>query len=221
MTLDVTLDIEPMTLDVEMGEIYDVTGDEFERGYSEGYEVGVGSVAAGMVTSYKSDRIAQVRSYAFYGCSQLTSIDLPLVFTIQDSAFSYCSRLTSVELPLAGTIGQAAFYGCLQLTSVELPRADYIGRYAFSGCSRLTSVDFSLKVTIGASAFDDCTRLTTLILRANEVCNLSSTSAFTYTPIKSGTGCIYVPNDLVGSYKAATNWSTYAAQIKPLSELEG
>lgn len=155
MTFDVTLDIEPMTLDVEMGEIYDVTGDEFERGYSEGYEVGVGSVAAGMVTSYKSDRIAQVRSYAFYGCSQLTS------------------------------------------------------------------VDFSLKVTIGASAFDDCTQLTTLILRANEVCNLSSTSAFTYTPIKSGTGYIYVPNDLVDSYKAATNWSTYAAQIKPLSELEG
>ena len=29
----------------------------------------------------------------------------------------------------------------------------------------------------------------------------------------------YVPDNLVDSYKAATNWSTYAAQIRPISEL--
>ena len=34
-----------------------------------------------------------------------------------------------------------------------------------------------------------------------------------------GTGYIYVQDNLVEQYKSATNWSTYADQIKPLSEL--
>ena len=43
---------------------------------------------------------------------------------------------------------------------------------------------------------------------------LTNVSAFT------GTTCnIYVPDALVATYKAATNWSTLAARIKPISEL--
>lgn len=59
--------------------------------------------------------------------------------------------------------------------------------------------------------------LTKLVLYANEVCTVSNT-AFTYTPIASGTGYIYVPDNLVEDYKVAANWNTYASQIKPLSE---
>lgn len=39
-----------------------------------------------------------------------------------------------------------------------------------------------------------------------------------YTPMKSGTGYIYVPAALVDSYKAATNWSTYADQIRAIED---
>ena len=42
---------------------------------------------------------------------------------------------------------------------------------------------------------------------------------FYNTAIENGTGYIYVPDSLVDSYKTATNWSTYASQIKPISEL--
>ena len=52
------------------------------------------------------------------------------------------------------------------------------------------------------------------------MCTLANTNAFTNTPIESGTGYIYVLDELVDSYKSATNWSTYAEQIKPISELE-
>lgn len=40
MIFDVKLDMEPMTLTVEMGEVYDVSGDEYERGYEDGYQSG-------------------------------------------------------------------------------------------------------------------------------------------------------------------------------------
>ena len=41
----------------------------------------------------------------------------------------------------------------------------------------------------------------------------------TYNPEGLKDGYIYVPDALVDSYKKATNWVTYADQIKPLSEL--
>ena len=39
------------------------------------------------------------------------------------------------------------------------------------------------------------------------------------TTIAKGTGYVYVPDDMVDTYKSATNWSTYASQIKGMSEL--
>ena len=91
-----------------------------------------------------------------------------------------------------------------------------IGDYAFYGCTALTTADFPVATSIGSSAFQSCSNLTTLILRnTQKVVTLSSTTAFT-----GATNCIiYVPDDLVDDYKAASNWSTYADRIKGLSEL--
>lgn len=65
-----------------------------------------------------------------------------------------------------------------------------------------------------------CSKLTALVLRnPSQVVTLVSGSNFlASTPIKSGTGYIYVPSALVDSYKAATNWSTYAAQFRALED---
>ena len=62
-----------------------------------------------------------------------------------------------------------------------------------------------------------CLALDTLIVR-------SSSATLGYmglegTPIANGNGYIYVPDADVETYKTATNWSTYANQIKGLSEL--
>lgn len=39
------------------------------------------------------------------------------------------------------------------------------------------------------------------------------------TTIEKATGYVYVPDDMVDTYKSATNWSVYASQIKGMSEL--
>ena len=78
-----------------------------------------------------------IGSYAFKGCSGLTSLTLPAGITsIGDEAFYDCSGLTSLTLPAGITsIGDEAFRECSVLTSLTLPAGiTSIGDRAFCGC---------------------------------------------------------------------------------------
>ena len=61
-----------------------------------------------------------IGEHAFYGCSSLTSIDIPnSVTTIGKSAFELCTSLASVNIGVSvTTIGAGAFYDCDAITSV-------------------------------------------------------------------------------------------------------
>lgn len=62
-------------------------------------------------------------------------------------------------------------------------------------------------------AFADYTQLKNLIITTDTLVELQGTHAFENTLIESGSGRIYVPANMVDTYKAATNWSRYADQI--------
>ena len=81
------------------------------------------------------------------------------VITIGDKAFYGCHNLTSIELPNSvTTIGYMAFYDCLGLTSIELPNSvTTIDDGAFVCCNNLTSIKLPNSVTtIGGAAFRFC-----------------------------------------------------------------
>ena len=109
-----------------------------------------------------------IGSYAFSGCSGLTSLTLPAGITeIVFQAFYGCRGLTSLTLPDGITsIGSYAFYGCGRLTSLNLPAGiTSIGSYAFYGCSGLTSLTLPDGITeIVNDAFSGCSGLTSLTL---------------------------------------------------------
>jgi hypothetical protein len=117
-------------------------------------------------------------------------------------------------------IGANGFYYCESLHTFNCPQVNKVNANAFRGCTALQKLDFPLLADIFGNAFAECSNLDTLIPGLNKVCKLNATNAFLDTPIANGTGYIYVPYDLVESYKTATNWSTFADQIKPISELE-
>ena len=97
---------------------------------------------------------------AFWGCSGLTSLNLPAGITkIGNYAFADCSGLTSLNLPAGITeIGSYAFRGCSGLTSLNLPAGiTEIGDGAFADCSGLTSLNLPAGITsIGSYAFANC-----------------------------------------------------------------
>lgn len=89
---------------------------------------------------------------------------------------------------------------------------------SFIGCSKLEKIDFDVLEEIKDADFYQCSALSAVIIRSPAVCTLSDSNAFKSTPIASGTGYIYVPAALVDSYKAATNWSVYADQIRAIED---
>ncbi|MFZ2756302.1 MAG: hypothetical protein WAY93_05495, partial [Atopobiaceae bacterium] len=61
--------------------------------------------------------------------------------------------------------------------------------------------------------FNGCTSLQYV------VCNATTPPTITSNTFTSSNNCkIYVPDDSVASYKAATNWSTYASRIFSLTQ---
>ena len=78
-------------------------------------------------------------------------------------------------------------------------------------------VDFLAATYLGGNIFYGSRNVKTLILRSETVCDKQN-SALYATAIANKEGYIYVPRALVDTYKAATNWSAYAAQFRALEE---
>lgn len=174
------------------------------------------SIITRKITSYTNDRVTSIGNQAFMNATSLKSISFPNVESAGLSSFNNCTALTDVDLPLLESVSTQTFYGCNALVRLDLPKLQTIAAQSMRNCKNLTVVDLGACTNISAISFDNCLALECFIIRTPSLCKLAATSAFTNTPIASGTGYIYVPASLVDSYKSASNWSTYAAQIRAI-----
>ena len=162
-----------------------------------------------------------VRSNAFEGNYTLQTVNLQSCEKVYNNAFINCQKLYKVTLPICSLIGTYAFFGCYALKSIELPECININAYAFQQCYALSFVSLTKCNNIDYGAFDTCNALYDIYLLNNNVVNLTSQDAFYNTPIQNGSGKIFVPYNLVDSYKVAPNWNYYNNKIFPfLDEFE-
>lgn len=176
--------------------------------------------------------ITSIKRRTFYSCSNLQLTELPDgVTTIGEEAFYSCGKLALTNLPSSLTsIGKGAFTSCATMTIEEIPAGvTELLEKAFYGCRGITKLIIngdltSIHGSSYAGSFYSCTNLETIALpNVTSVPTMNSSYAFEGTKIQpmggNVTGYIYVPDALVDSFKSATNWSTYANQIKPISEM--
>ena len=168
---------------------------------------------------YYNDRITSVRPYVFRGLNTITGVDFPNVTEIKDNAFYDNSKLESAIIPNVTKIGITSFYNS-GLKNIYLPNLTAIPQQAFTNCASLVKAHFSKTTSLGYDAFYNCQNLLLLIVETPTLCKMTNAKPLGKTNIANGMGFICVPDDLVEDYKVATNWATYASQIKGISELE-
>lgn len=184
------------------------------------------------------DNIDTIGEEAFYGCQNLESINIPnTMATIKAECFNDCQKLRwfsnmhaafvynfatrSSGLARATFGGGGTAYGtasafnkCLNLRRAAYPsKYTAVGSNDFAGCSSLVEVVFNGNITkIDGAAFQNCYALKKLDFTNNTaVPSLASFTALSNVPKDVE---ILVPAALVDTWKAATNWVTYANNIK-------
>ena len=112
--------------------------------------------------------ITYVGTWAFYDCSEMTSVSLPTTLETMGSAvFQDCTSLTSVTIPDGVTFISGDFFrGCTSLKSVTLPDSLWdAGGCTFMYCTSLTSVRLPANLRdIAWWMFKDCTSLTSVTI---------------------------------------------------------
>lgn len=208
-------------------------GSLVELGKYESWDSAGNGVFAGCVNIIKAvlpNTLKVIGAQCFDGCTALEDIQLPESLTsIEEAAFRNCSKVPfgALNLPnLTGVIGNYAFLNCSgltrienigQVTTISATNSDNVSQ-AFHGCTNLNFVRLPNTITtLGTSAnpFRSCGNIETFICEATIPPSLGGKFSDKFA------GAIYVPDGSVEDYKTATNWSTYADKILPLSQYNG
>lgn len=142
------------------------------------------------------DGITHIGSQAFRGCSSLyiEDLNLPSLISLVAQAFRGVKFGNISSLGNITTINEATFRESKVTKTIVLP-------------STLT--------TIGANAFTYAT-IGSMVIEATTPPTLEA-NVF----MNANAFPLYVPDESVEAYKAASGWSAYASRIKPLSEYQG
>ncbi len=113
--------------------------------------------------------VVNVGSYAFDGCSNVTSVDFGTIDTIGNNAFMNCTSLTQVNLPSSfNWMYTSVFEGCTALKVAYLGERWWtegaVPDYFFKGCTSLRLVRLGSKFTgFGTGTFEGCSALKVII----------------------------------------------------------
>ncbi len=169
---------------------------------------------AGQVTSV-SDK--------FRGNTKLKSFMELQYFTemtgFSNGAFSGCTSLERIALPEGSSLCHTLLADCKALREVVFPHnmgtSQNVMYGTFDTCTSLEVLDFpeTFTRTVCSNSFNNVTA--DLIFRSKTVVGYQSYAGWPL--MYSGHG-IYVPDNLVESYKTADGWKGQKDKIKPLSE---
>jgi len=154
-------------------------------------------------------------SYLFNMCINLTSLPMLDFSSVTDATYMFYNDTNLTSIPQFDFShvqnATAMFQQCKAL--VNVPQLDFSSMAnnststasMFRQCIALKKLDILNIPRIHNNFVLGCSALTTFINRSPTVTSLIGTTSFDSTPIKNGTGYIYVPDNLVNDYKTATN----------------
>lgn len=196
-----------------------ITGQMTEYSNSDITTLGEGAFACNnKITSVNLPNVTTIPRFTFYRCTKLVNCDLSNMTTVREGAFQQ-TGFTSLYLPkLTTASGDNCFAGMSSLTEATFPSLIYVPRMCFDYNTALEKLDLHVATGIDHNVNRNNTKFTTLIIRTPTVCNASNSQILANNCFANGTAFVYVPSNLVDSYKSATNWSKYADQIRAIED---
>lgn len=173
--------------------------------------------------------VTEIPQYAFYRYNALTSVSVTWssITAIQSAAFRECTSLVfdDLRIPNLTTLVANAFYG------VKIKKWSDMGKLTALPSAIASSQNYGDKeylegvvipatcTSIASNSFNGYVNMRAIVVLATAPPTLVSANAFSNT-----NSCpIYVPDDSVAAYKAASNWSASSVinRIYPLSQYNG
>ena len=155
---------------------------------------------------------------AFQSKQSLISVKFPSsIVSIGTYAFGGCTGLTTFNIPTSVTsIGYSFCQGCTGLTSVTIPLwITSIGEGAFSECKNLTSVAIlSPTTTIDKRAFGNCFKLTSLTVAWVNPPHLWD---YTFGFVDRNLCILHVPFGMATRYTNDIQWKSFVHIVEPAS----
>ena len=169
------------------------------------------------VTEIHGPNVTSISSWSIYSQPTLQVLDLPVCSRCPSCPGA--TSLTTLNVPSATSFGQygdLSLSGCRNLTTLNIPFENFtgVGNYAFENCVGLSGQTFDFGTDlqyIGIQAFMNTS--INIVLRGAFVVPAVDTAFKLYS------GLIYVPDELIETYKTSTGYSYVSSQIKGISEL--
>lgn len=143
----------------------------------------------------------------------LTISGASTVTTIPAYTYSACRSLKSFDIPSTVTsIGRGAFSGCSKIKEIIIPQnVTVIDNESFTSMYSLSKIDIPSGVTsIGGNAFSSDQNLRRVNILSTTPPTLGGTGAFRFC---NESLMIVVPGSSIESYRTATNWTAFKANL--------
>lgn len=111
-----------------------------------------------------------------------------------------------------------ALWSCDKIIGVSFPNVATLAvGMNFHTCTSMEYAEVGNIMSVPNQAFANTSALRALVLRVDQVPTLSATG-LAGSGLANGVGYVYVPSDLVESFKVATNWSAFAEQFRAIED---
>ena len=154
--------------------------------------------------------------YSFYGCTSLTTVNIPEgITTIPNRCFQNCSLLSPISLPSKlTTLGEYAFSGCTSITQITLPTTvTLIDDGCFYNCTSLTTININeLSIpTLHQSCFNNCTSLNGVQIPTT----VTTIENYCFNNCSSWSGALNLPSNLTSiGYDAFYNCKSLTSALR-------
>lgn len=172
-----------------------------------------------------SSEVQTLRSYAIYDDPNdptIVSIDFPLLERVGNYGIYNLRYLETLKVDRLESVGNYFLGSCYIISELEFPALKTVGSNFLSYCKALTKIDFGSLSNIPEGSFISCSALTAVILRSTTPTTVQEYPTNTYGgpfgDSAAPNAYIYVPSDLLSTYKAATGWKRMSSRIRAIED---